>query len=162
LDQKGKSDQQVDGGTVQVTGKQFSYEAFTRENDGSDPETLLPKNLDIFWIDAILGAQLCDDALAKDVAKAIITFACAVLVRGFGGEPGELHSDLYLQELLLEKLDRINTKAGVTNSGFAYLPAEVDDIFTGPHYSAQHMANLLKLVSGALDWEKRWADEARI
>jgi hypothetical protein len=147
---------------VQVTGKQFSYEAFTRDNEGSNPEALLPKNLDIFWIDAILGAQLCDDTQAKEVAKAIITFACAVLVQEFGEKASELYHDLYLQELLLEKLDRINSKAGVTNSGFAYLPAEIDDIFTGPHYSAQHMANLLKLVAGALDWEKRWTEEARI
>jgi hypothetical protein len=78
-------------------------------------------------------------------------------VKELGEEPEGLHVDLFLQELILEKLDRINSKAGVTNSGFAYIPAEIDEIFTGPHYSVEHMATLLQLVAGAIEWEKRWA-----
>jgi hypothetical protein len=144
---------------VSTARKDFSYETFAVEHEGLKPEALLPKNLDIYWIDEILCSQLSDDQSAKEVARSIVTFACAVLLKEFGEELDELHLDLYLQELLLEKLERINTKAGVSNNGFAYIPAEVDDIFTGPHYSAEHIASLLKLVAGAIEWEKRWTEQ---
>jgi hypothetical protein len=132
-------------------------DAFTREHKEVSPEAYLPKNLSAFWLDAILEGKLSDAVTKQSISSAIIICACTVLVREIGEELDELHLDLFLQELILEKLDRINLKAGVTNSGFAYVPAEIDEIFTGPRYSAEHMATLLKLVAGAIEWEKRWA-----
>jgi hypothetical protein len=136
--------------------KDFSYEAFASDHKRAD--AYLPKNLQSFWIDEILEAKLSDDASRNSVCSALISCACTALVKELGEELDDLHRDLFLQELILEKLDRINIKAGVTNSGFAYVPAELDEIFTGPHYSAEHMATLLKLVAGAVEWEKRWAE----
>lgn len=145
---------------METTQKEFSYEVFACEHKSLRAGVFLPKNLDVFWIDEILDARLSDDVSKKSISTAIITLACTVLAKELGEEPDELHMDLFLQELILEKLERINIKAGVTNSGFAYVPAEIDEIFTGPHYSAGHMATLLKLVAGTIEWEKRWAENA--
>jgi len=141
---------------METIQKESLYEAFAREHKEVSPEAYLPKNLPTFWLDAILEAKLSDAVSKESASSAIITFACAVLVKELGEELDQLHLDLFLQELILEKLDRINVKAGVTNSGFAYVPAEMDEIFTGPRYSAEHMTTLLKLVAGAIEWEKRW------
>jgi hypothetical protein len=141
---------------METIQKESLYEAFARDHKEAIPEAYLPKNLHTFWIDAILEAKLSDDVSKQSISSAIISFACTVLVQELGEELDGLHTDLFLQELILEKLDRINIKAGVTNSGFAYVAAEMDEIFTGPHYSAEHMATLLKLVAGAFEWEKRW------
>jgi len=145
---------------METIQKEFLYEVFARDHKEVSPEAYLPKNLHTFWIDAILEAKLSDDVSKQSISSAIITLACTVLVQELGEQLDELHRDLFLQELILEKLDRINIKAGVTNSGFAYVPAELDEIFTGPHYSAEHMATLLKLVAGALEWEKRWTQNS--
>jgi hypothetical protein len=137
----------------------FTCETFINDHQKVSPEAYLPKNLSVFWIDAILDAHLSLDASRKSISSAIITFACSALVQELGEELDELHLELFLQELILEKLERINIKAGVTNSGFVYFPAELDEIFTGPHYSAEHMVTLLKLVAGAIEWEKRWSEK---
>jgi len=143
-----------------TTQKEFLYEAFVCEHKMVRPEEYLPKNIEAFWIDEILDAELSDDVSKKSISTAIITFACSELAKELGEEPDELLRDLFLQELILEKLERINIKAGVTNSGFAYVAAEIDEIFTGPHYSAEHMATLLRLVAGTIEWEKRWTENA--
>lgn len=140
-------------------GRMFSYQAFACDERTLWPEACLPKNLDGFWLDGILKAKLSELKSENDLCNAIIRYACSVLLRDFSEEPDPLHEDLYLQELMLEKLERINVKAGVSNTGFAYVPAELDDIFTGPHYNDDHMTMLLKMVAGAFEWEQR-QDEA--
>jgi hypothetical protein len=138
-----------------MTERAFLLEGFISDMAKLGPESCLPKNLDIFWIDGILTGKLSEDVAEKETSASIIRHACNVLLKDFQEEPNHLHEDLYLQELMLEKLERINIKAGVTNTGFAYVPADMDDLFTGPRYSPEHMSMLLKLVAGALEWEKR-------
>ena len=142
---------------MEQIGREFSYETFASGNKDSNPDSLLPQNLDSFWIDEILNARLSCDKSAISIINSIINFACTVLVAETGKEMEQIYPDIYLQELLLEKLARINKKAAITNSAFDYIPAETDNIFTGPHYSPEHMATLMKLVAGAIEWEKRWS-----
>jgi hypothetical protein len=139
-----------------ATKKEFLYESFACENTGAAPEAFLPVNLADFWLNGILGSQLSGSESAQSISNAMIEHACQVLVGASGGQMEPRHCDIYLQELILEKLYRINQKAAITNSAFEYLPADVSDIFDGPHYSPEHMATLMKLVGGAIEWEKRW------
>jgi len=138
-----------------TTEREFSYEAFICDITMVGSKSYLPKYLDIFWIDGILTGKLSKDAAANETSASIVRHACSVLLKELKKESNHLHEDLYLQELMLEKLERINIKAGVTNTGFAYVPADLNDIFNGPRYSPEHMARLLKLVEGAIEWEKR-------
>jgi hypothetical protein len=138
-----------------TTERAFLLDNFICDMAKLGPESYLPHNLDIFWIDGILSGKLSEDAAESEISASIIRHACMVLLKDFQEESDHLHEDLYLQELMLEKLERINNKAGVTNTGFAYVPADTDDIFSGPRYSPEHLSMLLKLVAGALEWEKR-------
>ena len=139
-----------------TTRKEFLFESFACENSAATPEAFLPVNLADFWLNGILSSQLSGTESARTISNSIIDHACRVLVDAIGEPMEPRHHDIYLQELMLEKLFRINQKAAITNSAFDYLPAAVSDIFDGPHYSPEHMATLMQLVGGAIEWEKRW------
>lgn len=118
--------------TVKIK-RAFIYESFALENKDAKPEAYLPENLADFWIDGVLNSLLSGSESAIDISNSIINLACTVLAMEIGEGIVQKHRDIYLQEIIMEKLSRINRKAAITNSSFDYIPAEVDNIFTGPH-----------------------------
>ena len=138
------------------TKREFRYESFACEKRGAKPEAFLPENLSDFWLNAIFNSYLSGNESAITISNSIVELACNALVNAIGGDIERRHHDIYLQELMLEIMSRINKKAAITNSAFDYVPAAVNDIFDGPQYSPEHMATLMKLLEGAIEWEKRW------
>lgn len=142
------------GGLTVKSDGLFSFEGFITEHENLPAECFLPSKLGSFWIDGVLNSLASGRAEDAAVGYRIIHFACTILLCELVSECTAEHTDLFLQELMLERVERINLKAGITNSGLMYMASDIESVFSGVRYSEEDKARLLNMVVGAIKWEK--------